>query len=141
MMKLKSIIALAALGIAGCTTFQDVENNLRVFKGQPLDYAIEQIGLPSRELNIAGRKVYIWENASSGSYMSQAPMTTTTRVGFQTVNTYGSVPVVQNYSYECKISMEVDKSNVVSRIEYEGNLGGCERYGKLGLDKPAAAKQ
>jgi hypothetical protein len=101
--------AAVALLITACTSWSDVDAGVATLKGKPIQYAIERIGMPATEQVIAGRKVYIW-----------GPRGTT------------DVPATDPY---CTLKLVVNADEIVTHVQYAGNLTACERYSKLAPKK------
>lgn len=128
----KTISVIAMLGLTGCATWGQLDEGLDSLVGRPLDVAITKLGYPATEQTIAGRKLYRWGNSTQG--MAYMPSTTTTSgilgVGARavpyTATTDGGsyVPV----SYACNLTLATNSAGIVISYQYEGNLGGCERY-------------
>ena len=49
--------------LAGCAG-QTIRDRLPTYTGQPANVLIAKLGFPSREDNIAGRKVYVWTTSN-----------------------------------------------------------------------------
>jgi len=115
-------------------TFKDLESGLARHNGLSLNTLIDRIGYPSAQMNIAGRKLYIWESSQTVSYSmpTQSSTSGTVSSGTSTGTYSGSstiwVPTTANYN--CKITIEVDESDNIISNDWSGNRGGCERYSK-----------
>ncbi|MBZ5882559.1 hypothetical protein, partial [Escherichia coli] len=85
MKRLLKSIALISLGaVSGCTTMDSARPSMEAMKGQPVSAAIAKLGYPDGQMNIAGKKVYVWSNHSSGSYTLPTTNTATSYVNGQT---------------------------------------------------------
>lgn len=130
MFKRLSIVLLC--GLAGCTTWGQMNDGLASLQGQPLDSAIRVLGYPSGEQTIAGRRLVVWSSQSTG--MMYMPQTATTRGNVYAPGAYASYRQTTNYATmvpmhnQCKITMEVDASDIITGYNYDGNMGGCSRY-------------
>lgn len=119
-----------------CTTFEDIDGGLAQFRGQPVDSLISVLGFPDGEQTVADRRLVFWNTNQN--------VTTTTPVtsyNYGSVNAYGSggygygnynsttttyVPTTVNYN--CTLKVEIDQQNRILDHDFEGNVGGCERY-------------
>jgi hypothetical protein len=73
------------------------------YVGQPASVLIGRLGFPTRQDNVAGRKVYVW--------------------------TAGQM--VEGTSYACTIRAIVDDQDVINTWDYQGNEGGCRNYAAM----------
>ncbi|MCT9114719.1 hypothetical protein N6G02_01110 [Cupriavidus gilardii] len=100
--------------------------------GEPLDTAIQVLGMPSGEQTIAGRRYIQWGRSSSG--FVPISNTTTSYGSFNTAynfGTYSKTTTGTSYlpvSYNCTVTVAVDSGEHIRQTQYEGNLGGCEPY-------------
>lgn len=130
MFKRLSIVLLC--GLAGCTTWGQMDDGLTSLQGQPLDTAVRILGYPSGEQTIAGRRLVVWSSQSTG--MMYMPQTATTYGTAYTAGGYANYNQTTNYATmvplnnQCKITMEVDGSDIITGYNYDGNMGGCSRY-------------
>ena len=90
---------IAASMLAGCAG-AIIKDKMASLAGQPINAAIDKLGFPTEQTEIAGRKVYIWSSRS----------------------------FVEGTSYECKIRAIVDDHDTIINWDFEGNEGGCQRY-------------
>ena len=88
--------------------------------GQPVSTLIDDLGFPSQQVNIAGRKAYVWSTSRRVNTLQQT-------TGFGGTPTLVTGPAVE---YECEITVEVDQNDIMRDWSSEGNRGGCERYAK-----------
>ena len=129
-------LLLSILTLASCTTFEDIDGGLSVFRGRPVDDLISVIGFPDGQRTIAGRTLVIWN--TNQNVTTVTPVTT---YNSGTANVYGSggygygsysgssttyVPSTVNYN--CTVMVEIDRQNRIINHDLEGNIGGCERY-------------
>ena len=132
------ILALLALlvTIVGCTTFSDIEAGLGKYAGSHINSLVGVIGYPNGQSTIGGDVLYIWDSSRTVSYTMP-----TTSYNSGTVNTYGTYGtqygaysgtsttyVTQTANYQCRIMVRVNSSDIIVGSQYEGNIGGCERY-------------
>lgn len=128
----RTVTALSAIILAGCATWGQFDEGLDALLNMPLSTAIDRLGYPSGERTVAGRRLVEWGRSTNGAmYM---PTTATT---YGTVNTnrgFGSYSgtttggTFMPVNYNCNVTLEVDQDDIIRRYQYEGNLGGCERY-------------
>ena len=50
--------------------------------------------------------------------------------GFGTYSRTETTYVTQNFNYNCTIRLITLENDVVETWDYDGNIGGCERYAK-----------
>lgn len=108
-----------AFVLAGCVTFEAIEKNIEAkYVGQPLDNVIQMIGYPSREMTIAGHKLYLWETQNTLTLTTPTSDTSTGYAGTTpvSVTTYGNH--TETYNYHCTLKLEVDDQNVVVNYDY-----------------------
>lgn len=127
----RPLVLLMAALVSGCA-FDTLNKALPYLQGQPLDAAVNALGLPNQQMQIGPYTVYVWDNR----YSSTIPIYSTTRSS--TTGTVGGVPVygttttgTTNYvpvQYQCQIKLEVDSNNIIRRWEWAGNQGGCQYY-------------
>lgn len=131
-MKFRCLVALCAGLLAGCAA-GNLNKGLPYLVGKPLDHAIELFGLPDSTLEVGENTVYVWGTSSNFSL----PVTSTN--SSFTTGSVGSTPVYGTttststsyvpVSYNCTIKLSVDSSNLITYWSWEGNEGGCSRYG------------
>jgi hypothetical protein len=129
--KLWCVVAIAMLGLLGCA-FKVLDEALPKLVGKPIEAAVNVLGLPNAQMELAGNNIFIWNNQRSGTvpiYNTSTANTygtvgTTPVYGTTTTSTVNYVPV----SYHCEIKVSVDSQNIIQRVEYYGNQGGCQRY-------------
>lgn len=121
--------------LSGCVTFEQVDAGLATLKGKSLEQVIAVLGYPDAERSIAGKTIYTWGNRNTGSYTVPTTSTATTYINGQAIQTtvYGSS--TRSYDYHCKVDAIVGKGGIVEDVQYDGNLGGCERYARLAPKK------
>jgi len=120
---------------ASCSTFQDISDGLDRYNGQHIDYLIDVIGYPSYQQKFGSRELYVWD--SSRQVTLSMPKTVyhsgSVSSGNGGYGTYGGTSTVteqQTYNYNCKISVEVNDDQRIIGNNFEGNIGGCERYAR-----------
>lgn len=118
--------------LSGCATFGQMEDGLHGLIGQDVSAAVNVLGFPSSEREIAGMKLVEWGRSNSAAIMMPTTSTTTgyAQSGVRTATfssaTTSAVPM--NLNFQCHIALQVDSNNVIRRYQYEGNLGGCAPY-------------
>jgi hypothetical protein len=128
----KALILVSAIALTGCA-FSQLNDGLPHLVGQPLNMAVNVLGLPNQKMDIGPYTVYVWDNSSSGVIPIMQTSTATTSgmvgnvpvYGSATVNSMGYMPV----QYQCQIKLRVDSQLIVQSWEWAGNQGGCARYG------------
>jgi hypothetical protein len=136
-MKFKTSLSIAVFAfIASCTTFEDIDGGLNAFRGQNADSLISVIGYPDGERTVAGRRLLVWNtdetvtsimpvtNYQSGSLSAYG--SGGYGYGSYTGTTTSYVPTTSNYV--CTLLVEIDRNNKIIGHDFEGNIGGCERY-------------
>lgn len=112
-------MALSAL-VAGCSTFDDIDEGIDVMRGKPIDNLITVLGFPDGEQTVAGRRFVTWSTSRNVSGITSVPNFTGGPMTFApTSNTY-----------QCTIKVEVDDQNRIMGHDLDGNIGGCEGYSK-----------
>ncbi|WP_400083012.1 hypothetical protein [Yoonia sp. R78084] len=134
---MKLIKTLAAFVFAAaCTTFEDIDGGLDAFQGRSINDLISVIGFPEGERTVAGRKLVVW--SSSQNVTTVTPVTTyssgtanafgNSGYGFGSYSGTSTTYVPQTVNYNCTIMVEIDQNNRILGHNFEGNIGGCERY-------------
>lgn len=129
---MKVIFVLTAVLLLQSCALQTLKKGLPQLVGQPIETAIDLFGLPNGQMHVAGLTVYEWSSQASATIpLSQANTTHTT-------GTIGSTPIRTstttfdtNYipmNFHCRIKLAVNAKGIITRWEYFGNQGGCERY-------------
>jgi hypothetical protein len=126
-MVLRLIVLGLVLFVSGCV-FSTMEKGLDTLTGQHIDVAIDALGLPSAEMNVAGRRVIIWSTERN----MVLPQTNTSYTSGNVGSTpyYGSTTSTSYapHHLSCVVKVEVDAEGIIKTWEYEGNLGACETY-------------
>lgn len=130
-MKRFVLFIIAIVVLSGCA-FDTLDKGLPLLNGKSIDTAISYLGTPDNKMQIADRNVYIWSNAF---FLTMTrPVTTYSNASAYGIGGYASaygtsttyVPETHNHS--CTIKATTDKDDIVSYMEYEGTLGGCESF-------------
>jgi len=90
---------MLAIGLAGCAT-KIIDDKMKTYVGQPASAVIAALGLPTRQDEIAGHKVYVWEVTS----------------------------MYRGTSRNCTIRAILGAGDIVSGYYWQGNEEGCENY-------------
>lgn len=125
-------LAIAAAAVAGCATWGQMNDGLNGLLGKPIDAAIRKIGYPASEQAIAGRKLYRWGGSHQSSILVPTTTTTTGTIGLgRQMTPFSATTTGMNFEqYEdgCYITLEVDREDIITRYQYEGNLDGCAPF-------------
>lgn len=128
----KRLVAVLCILLCGCATWGQFEDGLRTLKGRNIDDAINVLGMPSGERTVAGKRYIQWGRSSSEFMPITSPSTTYGTVSTnKSFGTYSATTYTTSYipvDYSCSVTMQIDSNDTIVRIEYEGNLGGCEPY-------------
>lgn len=122
---------LCAVFLSSCA-LKTLKNGLPYLVGQPIEVAVNVLGLPNAKMEISEYTIYVWSN----QYSTTIPITrantsyTTGYVG--TMPVYGST-TSYNTDYmpinnQCRIKLAVSSSGIIQHWEYFGNEGGCQYY-------------
>ncbi|SCW76999.1 hypothetical protein SAMN02927900_04748 [Rhizobium mongolense subsp. loessense] len=129
MKTLTKTLALISLAVAsGCTTMEDAKPAMQSLKGQPVQAAFAKLGYPDAEQNIAGKKIYVWNTSSSGTYTVPTTNTATTYVNGQAIYSTVQGTRTESYDYSCKLRLIASQGGIIENWDWDGNIGGCERY-------------
>lgn len=129
---MKKLSTIILIFVASCTTFKDIENGLASYNGMGIQSLIAHIGYPSAERNVAGRKLYVWDSRRTVTYSMPSTSTSSGTVytnggsGYYSGSSTTWIPQTANYF--CTITVEVNSSEEIVGSQYQGNIGGCERY-------------
>ena len=87
--------------------------------GYPLDDLMKQWGYPDDEMNVAGKKLYVWIDYDYDTNIETGgvSISKTDKKGRETVFSFGGEPVV-NY---CKKTIEADENNIIINGSWKGN--------------------
>jgi len=97
-LRLATVVVVAST-LAACAG-AIIKDKMASFAGHPVSAAIDKLGFPTEQAEIAGRKVYIWSSRN----------------------------FVEGTSYQCKIRAILDDHEIITNWDYEGNEGGCMRF-------------
>ena len=131
---MKKLLIVISIFLSSCTTFKDIENGLASYNGMGIQSLISHIGYPSAERNIAGRKLYVWDSRQTVTYSMPSTSTSSGTVYTNRGSGYYSgsstIWIPQTANYFCTITVEVNSSEQIIASQFQGNIGGCERYAK-----------
>lgn len=135
-LEMKRLMNIAAAvtsfcALQGCA-FNTLNKGLPMLINEPIESAVNVLGLPNQQMNFGSDVVYIWDNRYNATIpiFSHTTSTTTGYVGTTPITTTTTTPHT-NYvpvEYQCQIKLQVNPSGTIVRWEYFGNEGGCERY-------------
>lgn len=133
-------VILAALALAGCANFEALDAGLDTLKGQNRDVAIQRLGFPDDQKEIAGKDVYIWTTGGTfyqpGSYFGGC---SDRYGGIRSMSCVGFMPST-TYAF-CEIRVIADKSGTIVDTERRGDAATCEQYAnRLQAGVPISAK-
>ena len=124
-------IALLPLLLGGCA-WDIIDDRMEELQGQDIGRAVAKLGYPHSEINLGGRKHYVWHRREVGSYRmpryetkpatSYGPSGTTFDI--QSTTTYEEIP----YDYECTLRIFVDERARIMSWKVAGNQGACSTF-------------
>lgn len=129
-----SLLFLAFI-LTSCSTFQDISDGLDRFSGKHVDSLIDVIGYPTYQQKVGSHDLYIWDSSQVVTFSMPKTTYHSGSVsgyggGYGTYGGTSTTYVPQTYNYNCKITIEVDNQDRIIDWNFEGNIGGCERYAK-----------
>lgn len=134
--QMKNSIRILVLGtclLTGCMTSQQrFQQGLQTLHGQPLDMAIQRLGVPVGEENVAGMRMLVWStNETRTDYVTQSTSASAGMFGGDKAKDYGArfevkTPVIVHA--HCTVKLRIDKDNIVRGSGYDGDLKVCRRY-------------
>lgn len=129
-MKVTGLTLIVVL-LSSCA-LQTLEKGLPYLVGEPIESAINVLGLPNVKTEMAGYTIYEWGNQHSATIPLMQANTSYTSGTVGTTPVYGSTTsYTTNYvpvNYQCRIKLAVDANGLIERWEYFGNQGGCQYY-------------
>ena len=128
---MRKTVAMAMLlaGLAGCQTFENMDAGLASLRGKPYQAAFDILGFPDAETTIAGKRVFSWGRRDTGSYTVPTFDSTTAYVNGKPVLVQTQGMRTEYYDNHCRIDIIVGEGGLIEQSKYDGNTGGCERYG------------
>jgi hypothetical protein len=131
-MKLTRLLVLPVAVCMSACAFNALNEGLPRLINEPVERAVEVLGLPNQRMDMGSFSVYVWDTSYSATIPVYQTSTSTTTGTVGTVPVYGTTTTGRtNYvpvQYQCQIKLQVDSFNIVKRWEYFGNQGGCQRY-------------
>lgn len=128
-MNFKNIfITTTLLSLAACASFGDFNKGLNSLIGQPIAVAINKLGYPTTQQNIAGDTVYRWNRTATGITSSPSYTIGTVNVGNVGYSTSAQNISLDETTYSCALTLGTDSKGVIKNYSYDGNLGGCGPY-------------
>lgn len=129
---MKKAILIALLPLVACTTTESLRTGWERMRGQPIDVAVDKLGVPQSERTIAGRHVYTWTASHTVPLYDQTVGVTTGSANLPAGQaTYSSLTTTGGLvptNLSCKIDIEVDRENVMRKLYYDGSIGGCSQF-------------
>ena len=129
-MKIIRLVLLSAL-LSSCA-LQTLKEGLPYLVGQPIESAVNVLGLPNTKMEMAGYTIYEWSNQYSSTIPITQANTTYTSGNAGTTPVYGTTTSYStNYvlvNNRCRIKLAVSEDDIIQRWEYFGNQGGCQYY-------------
>jgi hypothetical protein len=102
-MRLLLFAAIAAgLALSACAG-RMIDDKMKGYLGQPASALITKLGYPTRQDEIAGKKIYVW--AVTGMY--------------------------RGTSHDCTIRAILNPDDTISSYDFGGNEAACESYAML----------
>lgn len=114
--------------LAGCMSFDVLDEELPKYTGRPIDSLVERIGYPNAERTIMGRKVYIWSTSMSHVSVTPVQSTSTGYVGLTPVTMTSTTYETSSSRLSCMLRVFVSAQDRIESFDYEGNNGACFRY-------------
>lgn len=127
-MKKISVVLFVFAMLSGCATFGQMEEGLNALLEKDARTAFAVLGYPSGKQQFGNDTVYVWSSNRSGTLL--LPQTSTTYGTVGTTPVYGTTTYNQAIpvNYSCIIKLVADSNDRVIAWEYDGNIGGCEKY-------------
>lgn len=132
---MKRIWAVLALTlVAACSSVPTVRQTLPNFQGKPIGFAMDYLGVPDREYQIEGRRVFVWDNSYAHTY---ARPRANMGFGIGSGGSYGvgmGFPLggyeTETYRQTCEIKLITGADKIVRSYEFDGDENGCAKYAK-----------
>lgn len=110
-MNIKLVSLVAVLPLSGCLTAMNT--GTKKLLGHNIEYAINRLGYPSGQREIAGDTVYVWSR-NAGGMAAAFPV--------------GNASFAFAGRYYCVIQLGTDTQGTIIRVQWEGNVGGCAAW-------------
>lgn len=131
---MKRIAGMCALtcALSGCVTFGQMDKGLSALRNQPVSVAVQVLGYPAGEREVAGMKIVHWGRQQTGlmpltSYGQNSGFGTVGTTPFSYTGTSASTQYVP-LNFNCDIDLAIGPAGFVQGYQYSGNLGGCGAY-------------
>lgn len=109
---MRSLLIIATIVcLAGCAT-EELNTGLQKAMGQPIDVLVSDWGYPIAQRQIMGHTLYIWSN----------------NAGIMAVPLYGGGVYAGRLT--CTIQVAVNKQNIITSYQWNGNQGGCAPFAR-----------
>lgn len=133
---MKHLATIAAMVVGVCAiqgcAFNVLNKGLPMLVNEPIESAVNVLGLPNQQMSFGSDIVYIWDNRYNVTIPVYSPSTSTTTGYVGTTPVTATTTTSQtNYvpvQYQCQIKLQVDSFGIIKRWEYFGNEGGCQYY-------------
>lgn len=129
---MKNIWLILTVVLLSSCALQTLQNGLPYLVGQPIEAAVNVLGLPNSKTEMAGYTIYEWGNQFSSTIpITQANTSYTTGYVGTTPVSGSTTSYNTNYvpiNNQCRIKLAVDADGIIQRWEYFGNQGGCQYY-------------
>lgn len=133
MKKILQTLVFTSCLLAGCTTAQQrFQQGLQQLHGQPVETAMQRLGVPVGEERVAGTRVLVWSTDETRiDYVTQSAGGTLGMFGKATVEDYGArvyleTPVTVHA--HCTVRLRVGDDDRILGSDYSGDLRTCRRY-------------
>ncbi|ANN71059.1 hypothetical protein [Bordetella bronchialis] len=127
------ILILATALLAGCATPQErLARGLRTLHGQHLEAAIQRLGVPVGEENVAGMRILVW--STNETRTDTVTQTTRASAGLfkgdklKDIDASFSVQTPIVVHVHCTIRLRIGKDDIILGSDYNGDLWTCRRY-------------
>ncbi len=134
------VTLFAACFVLSSCAFDQIESGFTALEGQKIQTAFEYLGYPDSEQEIAGSKVFTWGREFTRT--SVTPVNSYNYGGIYGYDGYGSAVgystsyIPQTNYYSCTLKLITDQDGTIIDGQYDGDLGGCAKYGSA-LDEAA----
>ena len=122
-----ALVWFVALVLAGCAG-RIIDDRMQAFIGQPASHVFEKLGAPDAEDEVVGRKFYVWETESLGSFLVPVSGTGPVHDANRPSNLTFFVHEFHSYHHVCKFRLFVDMQDLVTGYDLEGDGGGCGTF-------------
>jgi hypothetical protein len=127
------ILVFSSLLLTGCMTVQQrLQQGLQSLHGQHLEVAMQRLGVPVGEEQVAGMRVLVWStNETRTDYVTRSTTASAGILGGEKTRNYGTkiditTPVIVHA--HCTVKLRVGKDDIIQGSGYDGDLQACRRY-------------